>query len=111
MDPAIDEFAVCKSRNRLPAAVTESPLSFSLHGSYEEVTGGQVKILQCSFHHIHRWKLPQYWQGNNKNLALEPDLKTVIFSACPKEMTSLFSSVLFDEVSLRLQNNLRRTAL
>lgn len=48
-----------------------------------------------------------------KNLPSEPDLKTAVFSIS-LEMTSLlesFISVLFDEVSFRLQNNLFRTAL
>ena len=73
-----------------------------------------MRLYNAPFITVHTWKLPQYRQGNNKNLPSEPDLKTVVFSVSLEEMTSLlesFISVLFDEVSFRLQNNLFRTAL
>lgn len=44
---------VCTFRNRLPAALTEAPvtLRLSLHSYGKDLTGSQDKILQCSFHH------------------------------------------------------------
>ena len=51
LGPEIHEFAVCTSRNRLPAAVAERPLRLYLHSSYKELTGDQDETLQCSFHH------------------------------------------------------------
>lgn len=72
-----------------------------------------MRLYNAPFITVHRWKLPQYQQRNKKNPP-ETDLKTVGISISLEEMTSLlgsFVSVLFDEVSFRLQMYLFRTTL